>query len=305
MLDLRVDFSLLNKFFGIPVSKVSQYRNKDIEEIMQAEAAQGNQKAADYQKILSDPEKLKEIFKLTNVENKYMILQNMSEHDLDSLLPYLKHDQLTIGLQFFNEEKLVEMAQYLPIEELANMILQKFNLFDVMQFMDEDAMNEFLNQPDVERKYAQKYFESLKGEDLKKIMVTTLGIEWEEKSQKESLQYLENLDNSKFQQFIFSIEREDKMKLINGIAAQNTDLIYLFNNEDMVKPMTLLMKEDKIKLLGTLDDEFIIPMIQELPLDLTQIVLTQIDPREFYEILATDFQDILSEVVLFSSGAGF
>jgi len=65
--------------------------------------------------------------------------------------------------------------------------------------------------------------------------------------------------------------------------------------------MNILQKEDKIKLMGNLDKEFIVPMIEELPIDLTQIVLTQIDSREFSKILARDFQDILSSVVLFST----
>ena len=55
--------------------------------------------------------------------------------------------------------------------------------------------------------------------------------------------------------------------------------------------------------MSTLDSEFLIPMIQQLPLDLTQIVLTQIDSNDFAEILANDFQDILSSVVLFSNKA--
>ena len=47
--------------------------NKELEEIMELEAAQGNQKAADYKKILSDPDKILDIFKLANLENKYSI----------------------------------------------------------------------------------------------------------------------------------------------------------------------------------------------------------------------------------------
>ena len=60
------------------------------------------------------------------------------------------------------------------------------------------------------------------------------------------------------------------------------------------------MKEDKIKMMEKLDAEFLAPMIQELPADLTQVVLTQIDPVVFSEILARDFQDILASVVLFA-----
>ena len=304
MIQLQVDFTLLNKFFGIPLAKIPQYANKDLEEIMELEAQQGNTKAKNYEKILSDPDKLYEIFKLSNVENKFIILQNMSEGDIDDLLPMLEQEDLMRGLNFFTDEKLVTMCQHLPIEALADMMLQKFNLTDILELMGEDAMDKFINQPDVDRKYSQEYFASLHGEDLKKILTKYLGPEFEHKSQREGLDELQNMNDSKYQQFILSLDRGDKMNMINGIAAQNTDLIYLFENSDMVAPMNMLLKEDKVKLMGNLDKEFLLPMIEELPVDLTQIVLTQIDSRDFSEILARDFQDILSSVVLFSTHMG-
>lgn len=304
MIQLQVDYALLNKFFGIPLSKIPQYANKDLEEIMEIEAEQGNDKAKNYEKILSDPDKLYEIFKLANVENKYIILQNMSEDDLDNLLPLLKQEDLVKGLNFFTEEKLMTMCEELPIEALADMILEKFNLGDVLSLMQEDSMDEFINQPDVERKYSMQYFESLDGETFKKMAVKYLGPEFEQKSQKEGLEYLNDLNDSKYNQFLLSFDRNDKMNLIGNICSQEEDFVYLFRNEDMVAPMGLLQKEDKIKTMSSLDKEFVLPMIEELPLDLTQIVLTQIDSRELSEVLARDFQDILSSVVLFSTKMG-
>ena len=301
MIQLQVDYALLNKFFGIPMNKIPQYANKELEEIMELEAQQGNQKAKDYQKILADPDKLYEIFKLTNVENKYIILQNMSEDDLDNLLPLLKQEDLVRGLQFFTDEKLVTMCEELPTEALANMILEKFSMTVVLSLMEENSMDKFLNQPDVERKYSMQYFESLHGDDFKKMMAKYLGPEFEEKSQKEGLEYLSNLNDSKYKQFILSFDRNDKINLIDNITSQEEDFVYLFENDDLVAPMKLLQKEDKIKTMSYLDKEFVLPMIQELPIDLTQIVLTQIDSRELSEVLARDFQDILSSVVLFST----
>ena len=166
MINLQVDFSLLNKFFGIPISRITQYENKELEEIMELEAAQGNQKAADYKKILADPDKILDIFKLSNLENKYIILQNMAEGDLDELLPFLTQEQLAKGLQFFTEEKLVEMCKELPIEELLLMVFDKFCMMDILVLMQDDAMDEFIMQPEVERKYAQTYFESLENHGL-------------------------------------------------------------------------------------------------------------------------------------------
>lgn len=301
MIQLQVDFSLLNRFFGIPISKIPQYANKNIEEIMEIEAAQGNKKAADYKKILSDPDKIFEIFKLTNLENKFIILQNMSESDLDDLLPYLNSEQLSLGLQFFTEEKLLEMCKALPTEELIPMVFQNFCLMDILNLMPDNSMDNFLMEPDVERKYAQNYFKQLEDKELEKIMVQVYGADFKDKDRAEYLQHLNELDDKDFNKFLVSIERNDKMKMINGIAAQKPELMLLFENEDIVKPMEMLMKEDKIKMMSSLDSEFLVPMIQELPIDLTQIVLTQIDPRDFAEILSEDFQNILSSVVLFSN----
>lgn len=165
-------------------------------------------------------------------------------------------------------------------------------------------MDTFIMQPAAERKYAQKYFESLDQKSLEKIMVYSFGESFKEKSSQEYLEHLESLNEQDYKRFLVSMEREEKIKLINGMASEEEDLLLLFEAQDLIAPMNNLMKEDKVKLMSNLDSEFLIPMIQELPLDLTQIVLTQIDPRDFAEILARDFQDILSSVVLFSTKAG-
>lgn len=300
MLQLQVDFGLLNKIFDIPYSRIVQYADKDFKEIMELEAQQGNKKAEDYEEILSNPDKILEIFKLANVENKLLILQNMSEGDLDNLLPYLKHEQLTVGLNFFTEEKLLKMCEELPKDVLVAMVFEKFDTVDVLSMMDESAMNKILSEPDVERNHAQKYFESLDQKTLEMIMIQAYGYEYKGKEKDEYTEKLSDLSNDKFKSFMYSLEKKSKIGLINGLVEQDEDLLLLFKSEDLLAPMELLMKDDKIKLMSTLDDEFLIPMIQELPIDLTQIVLTQIDPKEFSEILSEDFKDILASAVLFS-----
>lgn len=300
MIELNLDYTLLSRFFGIPTSRLHMYANKDIEEIMKLEEEQGNEKASEYKKILSDPDKLLQIFRLSNIENKYIILRNMSEDDLDDLLPYLKSDQLIKGLQFFTDEKLMALCEALPTEELVGVIFEKFALLDVLDLMKEQSLDKFLQEPDVERKYAQNYFDRLDRESLEQIMIHSFGYEYKDKDRKEYLEKLEGLNEQKYNEFLMSMEKNSKMNLINGIVEQDEDLLLLFKNDDLVRPMDKLMKEDKIKMMSVLEPEFLIPMIQELPIDLTQIVLTQIDPRDFSEILARDFQDILSQVVMFS-----
>ncbi len=304
MIQLNVDFTLLNRFFGLSLQKIAKYGNTDLEEILKMEAAQGNTKAQDYKKILSDPDKLLEIFKLSNWENKYIILQNMSEGDLDNFLPLLTQEQLAMGLNFFTDEKLIMMSKNLPIETLANMVFEQFALVDVLALMENDAMNKFLEQPDVDRRYSEKYFETLDQKALEKIMVYAYGVEMKDKKRDEYLEHLHNLEDKDFNKFITSMERESKIGLIAGIVEQKPDFVYLFEAKDLVKPMEMLTKADKVKMMSTLEPEFLIPMIQELPLELTAVVLTQIDPQEFAKALSEDFEDILSSVVLFSNSLG-
>jgi len=301
LIQLNTDFTLLNRFFGISPSKIHQYANMNFEEIMKAEAEQGNAKAKNYEEILSDPDKILEIFKLTNVDNKLVILQNMSEHDLDELLPLLTNEQLALGLQFFNDEKLLTMTSELPIEELVGMIFETFTITDVLKLMSDSSMDKFILEPDVERKYCQTYFEGLEQSILENIMVKSLGEDYKGKTKDEYLDKLEEMDDGDYNNFLITVERRHKMEMITSITKQDEELLTLFKPDDLIKPMTLIMKEDKIKMLQGLDKEFLTPMVQELPMDLTQITLTQIDPNDFAEVIARDFQNILSEVVLFSS----
>ena len=71
-----------------------------------------------------------------------------------------------------------------------------------------------------------------------------------------------------------------------------------FENNVLVRPMINLMeKEDIIKTMTNLEPEFLIPMIEELPKDLIQVVATQIDPTDFSEILSREFPDLLMEML--------
>ena len=50
--------------------------------------------------------------------------------------------------------------------------------------------------------------------------------------------------------------------------------------------------------MKSLDEEFLIPMVKELPKDLIQVIATQIDPGEFAEILSKNYKDILAQVLV-------
>ena len=91
----------MRKFLLLIIFSGLLFLNGCVKNISNVDIQTLNQKAAEYKKILSDPDKIQDIFKLANFENKFLILQNMSEADLDELLPYLNEEQLSKGLNFF------------------------------------------------------------------------------------------------------------------------------------------------------------------------------------------------------------
>ena len=58
---------------------IQDYGLKSVDEIIEAEAAQGNSQAVKFaQEMYNSPAKLIKIFKLTDVENKFVLLHNMN-----------------------------------------------------------------------------------------------------------------------------------------------------------------------------------------------------------------------------------
>ena len=66
----------------------NDYGQSTIDEIIETEAKSGNSSAVNYaQEYYHSPEKLVEIFKLTDTENKYMLLMGMSSNDRQQIMP--------------------------------------------------------------------------------------------------------------------------------------------------------------------------------------------------------------------------
>ena len=80
---LDTNMKLFAERLNITSSRMVQdYGLKTVDEIIEAEAAQGNTQAVNYaREMYNSPEKLIKIFKLTDVENKFVILHNMDDMD--------------------------------------------------------------------------------------------------------------------------------------------------------------------------------------------------------------------------------
>ena len=96
---------------------ICNYGLSTVDEIIEAEAERGNSKAIKFAKeYYHSPEKLIKLFKLTDVENKFVLLHNMDDTTREKVLPYLDQQDLVMGLYFFTQDKLLEMLMEVDIE---------------------------------------------------------------------------------------------------------------------------------------------------------------------------------------------
>ena len=81
---------------------IRDYGLSTVDEIIEAEAERGNDRAVQCaREYYHSPEKLINLFELTDVENKFRLLKEMDPSTRLKVLPMLEHDDLLMGLYFF------------------------------------------------------------------------------------------------------------------------------------------------------------------------------------------------------------
>ncbi len=308
MIDLSIDLSYLARYYGISTARTfaaqtgqitgTESGNEDEMLTIITEDGSITVNADLLAKMLEEPEKLAKILKLEDPENRYLIIQQLNEEDLTALLPFLTSEQLAFGLQYFTTEGLNELMVALPGEEMVNLLLQHFTMEDVVPFMQQNEMDEFFKSTELEQEDVMEYLEGLEYEKFQALMVNQFGYEYKDKTSEEYLDYISNMEDKEYQQFLLNMQIDEKGEMIAGLCDINPDYYLCFDNSILARPIiNNLDKEDIIKTMTTLDPEFLVPMVEELPEDLIQVVATQIDPTDFSEILSREFPDLIMEML--------
>lgn len=298
MIQLNLDLNYLTRYFEITTQRLNEYSSKSIEEVMELEELQGNQAASLISSAMQNPRKLAKILQLVDPQNRYLIISNLSENDLQKLLPYLEQEDLLWGLKYFRVDKIIEMLNKLPTEQLLSVVLQRFTLKDIFLLMPQEDVDKFFENQEVERKDVMKYFEALNPSELERILVRQFGYSMKDKTQDEHLAFIESMRDKDFTKMLQNMERYDQVGLMVALVNEKPELMEQISPENITRPMRTMEKHDILKCMDVLDPEFLIPMVEELPPDLLQVVATQIDPAVFAQVLIDEFPDVLSKIAL-------
>ena len=156
---------------------VQDYGLKTIDEIIEAEAAQGNSQAVNYaREMFSSSDKLIKIFKLTNVENKFVLLQSMDTLTREKVLPLLEKDDLVMGLYFFKQDKLLEMLKEVKIEELINVVLDAFPFEQIITLIPEENLAEFFQSNKLDKYVIANEFKNMPHEVMSQFLEGITGM---------------------------------------------------------------------------------------------------------------------------------
>lgn len=303
MIRLDIDLSYLTKNFEIGTQRLNQYASKSIDEIMEAEAAQGNPKAEKFQQnVVNDPKELVKLFKLGNAKNRFAILSQMNSRDLEYLLNFLDPEDLQMGLMFFTKTKILNLIYDLPKNKICSIVFQAFSIEQFLKMIPEKELNKFFDSDKLDK---DKILDFIKTIDPKKLnkMVEKFMFKEEGKIQQDNnwsaehvVKWMEQLKPDKFKKALQCFEREEKQALILSLTKEDNNLLTEFSKNALTFPLKQLDKGDIVKCMNKLEPDDLMKMVNELPDELMAVVITQIDPMVFAEVLSKNFKDVIASI---------
>ena len=284
-----------------PVKFQTQYSNMSVEDIIEAEALQGNQQAIKLaQELTTNTSLVMELFDLADTNNKYMILREMSEQQLHVFLPEMEENDMLQGLLFFTEDKLMKMLEQLPPEQLVNTVFEMFSQEEIVQLMPEEQLDKFLTSTDIDKNKILKHMQSIPPEYVAQVLeqITGEAVDDEMDSIELSKQFSQ-LNPLEYQDALKAFQPTQKQQLVLSLGKEHNEWFQLF---DAHAYTTIINREKQkpevVKAMSVIEPEHIQEMIEELPNDLLSVVITQIDTEKFAEILMDRFPDILAEIIM-------
>ena len=302
-MSLIIDSNLEYLQSVLHISKVTfeeKYANKSIDEIVEAEAAQGNQEAIKLaQELTTNVNLVMELFDLADTNNKYMILREMNAQQLQVFLPEMEEKDLLQGLFFFTEDKLMKMLEELPSEQLVKTVFEMFSKDEIVQLLPEEQLDKFLTSTDIDKNKILKHMQSIPPEYVAQVLEQITG---------ESHEGMDSIDLSKkfgalnpleFKDAITAFQPTQKQQLVLSLGKEHEEWFQLFDANAYTKVINREKQQPEVvKAMSVIEPEYIQNMISELPNDLLSIVITQIDTEKFADILMNEFPEIMAQIIL-------
>lgn len=300
MIIIDTDLTTLMQKLNISTAKMQQqYSMMSVEEIVEAEAAQGNQQAVEYaRELFTNPEQLVKIFKLADPNNKLEILSEMTAQQLALFLPEMEETDLSEGLKYFTQDKLLSMLESIPPEQLVNTVFEMFSQEEIIQYLPEEQLDKFLSSTEMDKNKIMEHMKEIPPELIAQMLETLTGQPVEDMSMESMLETVGGFNPLEFKNALLSLQPVAKQQLTLGLAKEDTKLFQLFDARAYTNMInTYKQQPELVKAMNVIEEDQKIKMLKELPNDLLSIVITQMDAQDFADILIKRCPELLAEII--------
>lgn len=284
---------------GISEAKMQIYADKSLEQILDAEAAQGNQAAIQMAAdMFSDPNQLVELFQLADPENKLVIMQSMTSAQLEKLVPMLETDDLVEGLQFFTQDSLMDLLKEIPKEELVKTVFQMFSEQQIIENMPDKQLDKILTSTDMDKEMLLQNLKSIPEMYLQQILESVTGEESKESNANDLVNQIGQLGDMQYKHAIMNLQPTQKQELTLSLTSREPKLYEKFDTDAYTHIIAREREKDEIvKSFGVIKPEYLQKMIDKLPQDILAVVTTQIDTDKFADSLINKFPEVLAKFI--------
>ncbi len=297
MIAIDTNIYQLQNVLNLSNRRMKDYASSTIDEILEAEAAQGNTNALTYaRKLYNNTSEVIELFRLFDPENKFQLIQEMTGKQRDAILPMLDIEDMVMGMQFFTKDKLLTMLEDIEPEEMVRLMLNTFNLEEIMLLMPEDELQNFFTNKEVRKEDVAKFLKTLPPELMQQLMESLTGEPSFKVNSTDVINQITSLGEQDYEAVMASIDPFILRQIIFSMSAQDNRYMELFDNEVYIGMLNTLMKPDLIKPMEVLEKETLMKMLEEMDESYLSIVMVQVDTQMFAEYLMKDCETLLEQI---------
>lgn len=299
-IDSNIDY-LVNRLGISQTTFYEKYSQMTVDEIIEAEAAQGNQAAITLaQEILNNPSLVIELFELADNNNKFRILYELTEQQLQLFLPQMEKQDMLQGLFFFTSDKLMKLLEALPKEQLVKTAFELFSQEEIVQLMPNDQLDKFLTSTDIDKNKILKHMQSIPEAYLAQVLEQITGeAVQDDLNSYDLVKQFSQLNPNDYKDALIAFQPIQKQQLVLSLGKEHNEWFQLFDSHAYTKMIDQQkQKSEVIKGMSVIEPEHIQNMLKELPNDLLSVVITQIDTEKFAEILMNRMPDVIARLIV-------
>lgn len=299
---IAIDTNLiyLQNRLNLSVDKLRMYQGMTVDEILEAEAKEGNELAiALAEELLNNPNLLIELFSLVDPKNKYIILMNMDQKLLHYFLPLMEKEDLVHGLMYFTQEKLLKMMEDLPPEQLAKTVLEIFSEEDLIDLLPVEQLDKLLTGTEIDKSKMLIHMKSIPPQYLAQVIESITGKPCEADDVLDMVKQISQFNPLEYHDALRNLQPIQKRQLTLSLTKEQPELYQLFDARAYTKIINQQkQKPEIVKAMKVIEQEELIKMLNQLPQDLLSIVITQIDTKVFAEQLIDKHPEIIAELLI-------